>query len=214
MPPRRCASSSVHEGFVQGTVKPEAKAEAETEPETARVFFALWPDEALRGALAKASVEMHARHGGRRTRPDSIHLTLVFVGRVEARRIPELLAMAAAIRVASFDTGFDVAECWRHNHIGCLGAAQVPETLLELVRELEAGLQALDISFDRRPYKPHITLLRNADCRKEAADSGGLGKKNPALEPIRWPARDFVLVKSSLRSEGARYEELGRWPLL
>ncbi len=189
-------------------------AEATTATETARLFFALWPDEMLRGALAKASVEMHTRHGGRRTRPDSIHLTLVFVGQVEVRRIPELLAMAAAIRVTSFDTDFDVAECWRHNHIGCLGAVRIPDNLLELVRELEAGLKALDIPFDRRPYKPHITLLRKADCRGNAMDSGGPGKKNPALEPIRWPARDFVLVKSSLRSEGARYEELGRWPLL
>jgi len=74
-------------------------------------------------------------------------------------------------------------------------------------------LKALGIDFDKRPYKPHITLLRKADCRK-ATDSESGNKKNPALEPIRWPARDFVLVKSSLRPDGARYEELGRWPLL
>jgi len=202
---------------MQDSLKREAKAKAETAPETApemaRVFFALWPDEALRGALTKASAEMHARHGGRRTRPDSIHLTLVFVGQVEARRIPELLAMAAAIRVPAFDTDFDVAECWRHNRIGCLRTGRIPDHLLELVRALEAGLKALGFPFDQRPYKPHITLLRKADCHT-LTDSGKGEKENPAPGPIRWPARDFVLVKSNLRPDGARYEELGRWPLL
>jgi len=186
-------------------------AEVESRAETARVFFALWPDEDVRDALMKGTAALQARHGGRPTRPDSVHLTLVFVGQVDARLLPELKAMAETLRVERFVTDFDVAECWRHNHIGCLGANKVPVNLLTLVKELETGLKAMGISFDRRPYKPHVTLLRKADCREEAVC---LAKKNPALQQIRWPARDFVLVKSSLRPEGARYEELGRWPLL
>lgn len=180
---------------------------------TARVFFALWPDDAARAALVKAGSILQVRHGGRPTRPDSVHLTLVFVGAVEEGRLPELLAMAESLRVERFDTDFDLVECWRHNHIGCLGASQPPEPLFSLVHGLETGLKVLGIPFDRRPYKPHVTLLRKADCRRET-DSGEGGKENPALGPIRWPARDFVLVKSSLRPDGARYEELGRWPLL
>lgn len=178
-----------------------------------RVFFALWPDEAVRSELVKAGAALHGRYGGRRMRADSLHLTLVFVGQVEVGRIHDLLAMAENIRVARFEMDFDLAACWRHNHIGCLGASRVPEALLSLVRGLEEGLSALDMAFDRRPYKPHVTLLRNADCRT-ASDAGTLEKENPAPVPIAWPARDFVLVKSSLRPEGARYEELGRWPLL
>jgi len=180
------------------------------------VFFALWPDEGLRKALVKVGGSLHALHGGRRMRPDSIHLTLVFVGQVDVRHIPDLLAMAGQQRVEGFTTLFDKAECWRHNHIGCLGAGETPENLLALVQALEGGLKALDIPFDRRPYKPHITLLRNADCRREEAgpEREGKAKNTPAPEAVAWPARDFVLVKSSLRPEGALYEELGRWPLL
>jgi 2'-5' RNA ligase len=81
-----------------------------------------------------------------------------------------------------------------------------PPALLELVGQLELRLTAAGIAFDRRPYVPHITLLRKADCNP--------GIENPALAPIRWPARDFVLVRSSLRSGGALYEQMGRWPLL
>lgn len=182
-------------------------------PDTARVFFALWPDERLRAELVRACAAMHAVHGGRRTRADTLHLTLVFIGQVEARRIPELKEMADAVRVGRFEIEFDKAECWRHNHIACLGASQTPDNLPTLVNELEAGLKAMGLPFDRRPYKPHITLLRKADCRK-AVEPGKGEKKNPAPEPILWPTRDFVLVKSSLHPDGARYEELGRWPLL
>lgn len=181
--------------------------------DTARVFFALWPEERIRKALVKATGAMHERHGGRPTRPDTLHLTLVFVGQVESRRIPDLLEMAGAIRVEGFETSFDKAECWCHNHIGCLGAHERPNNLLALVKAIESGLAALEIPYDRRPYRPHITLVRKADCGGEAG-SAGTEMKNPALGPIRWPARDFVLVKSSLRPDGARYEELGRWPLL
>lgn len=163
--------------------------------------------------MAKAAAAMHALHGGRQTRPDTLHLTLVFIGQVETRRIPELIAMAGTIQATPFDVDFDVAECWRHNRIGCLGASETPEGLLALVMALESGLKTLEIPYDKRPYKPHITLLRKADCRK-VTDTGETEKKNPALGPIRWPARDFILVKSSLRPDGARYEELGRWPLL
>ncbi len=208
----------------------------------ARVFFALWPDAALRGELARAAARLHARHGGRRMAAHSLHLTLVFVGSVAVPRLPELLAMAGSLRQPGFSNLFDLAECWRHNRIGCLGASRVPVQLQGLVHALETGLEGLAIPFDRRPYRPHITLLRNADCGRQITEapggrvevraegrSGGRAAdvpvattaaqnipapNAPAPEAIAWPARDFVLVKSSLRPEGARYEELGRWPLL
>lgn len=200
----------------------------------ARVFFALWPDAALREALVRASARLHARHGGRRMAAHSLHLTLVFVGSVAVPRLPELLAMAGSLMQPGFTIHFDLAECWRHNRIGCLGASRVPVELQGLVHALEAGLEGLAIPFDRRPYRPHITLLRNADCGRRANEAPGGREEGraadapaaktpvqntstpnaPAPEAIAWPARDFVLVKSSLRLEGARYEELGRWPLL
>ncbi len=174
--------------------------------ERIRVFFAVWPDAPVRTALDAAAGKLHELRGGRRTRPDTLHLTLVFIGEIDANRLPELLAAAEDVAAPGFDVLFDRADCWRHNQIAHLGASQTPAALLELVNELESRLAASAIPFDRRPYVPHVTLLRKADCNPKM--------ENPALEPIRWPARDFVLVSSSLRSGGALYEQLGRWPLL
>lgn len=173
-------------------------------PDRLRVFFALWPDAPLRAMLHATAGRLHKALGGRRMRPETLHLTLVFIGDLAAARLPELLELAARIRVPACDIAFDRVDCWRRNHIAHLGVSQVPPPLGELVRQLEAGLEGRGVAFDQRAYVPHVTLLRNAECAKE----------NPASEPIRWPMRDFVLVTSSLRSEGAQYVELGRWPLL
>lgn len=174
--------------------------------ERMRVFFALWPDAPVKAALNAAAGKLHELRGGRRTRPDTLHLTLVFIGGIDANRLPELLAAAEDIAVPRFEVLFDRTDCWRHNQIAHLGASRMPPALPELVTQLESRLAASAIPFDRRPYVPHVTLLRKADCNPKM--------ENPAQEPIRWPAWDFVLVSSSLRSGGALYEQLGRWPLL
>jgi RNA 2',3'-cyclic 3'-phosphodiesterase len=174
--------------------------------EQIRVFFALWPDAKVRARLDAIAGELHKLRAGRRTRPDTLHLTLVFIGEMAANRLPELLAAAEGVAVGRFELQFDRVDCWRHNRIAHLGVSQRPPSLMELVGQLETRLDAAGIPFDRRPHMPHITLLRKADCSAQI--------ENPALQPIRWPARDFVLVNSSLRPGGAHYEQLGSWPLL
>lgn len=196
-----------------------------TESATARVFFALWPDAALRTELNKASVQLHQNHGGRRMKPDTVHLTLLFIGAIARERLPDLQAAASAIQAAKFDVIFDLPDCWRHNRIAFLTASQAPDGLFDLVKALETQTTQAGIAFDRRPYKPHITLVRNADCKNavsveanageaEVKRSGRSQKAKPAVVPISWLARDFVLVESSLDSNGASYKQLARWPLL
>jgi 2'-5' RNA ligase len=181
-----------------------AAGELDEAGESVRLFFALWPDPATRAALAEATRYAHALYGGRATRIDTLHLTLRFLGDVAPARIAPLCAGAAGIRARAFTLAFDHMDCWRHNRIACLGASETPTPLAELVAELETLAIALGLSPQTRPYRPHITLARRATC----------GQENPAPQKLLWTARDFVLVRSSLRAAGARYQQLGRWPLL
>lgn len=171
----------------------------------ARVFFALWPDAATRARLDRLAAEQQRLRGGRRTRAETIHLTLVFVGELARERLPELGMRAAEVVVPAFEVSFDRIDCWPHNRIAFLTASAPPEALLSLVGELERVLDLAGIRFDRRPYVPHITLVRHADCRRPPAD--------PAPDPIRWVARDFVLVESRLQAGRVSYAQLGRYPL-
>jgi len=54
------------------------------------MFFALWPDDAVRAQLAHWSRELHAVCGGRPTRVENLHLTLAFLGGVEDARAAEV----------------------------------------------------------------------------------------------------------------------------
>ncbi|HSO07175.1 MAG TPA: RNA 2',3'-cyclic phosphodiesterase, partial [Pelomicrobium sp.] len=131
-------------------------------PRPLRVFFALWPDASTRRALDQAACAIHSHCGGRAMRAPNIHLTLVFVGDVPALRLPELCAAAAAVEGAAVDMIVDRAVFWPRQRIAWVGPAQTPAALAQLVAALEERLAQGGFAFDRRPYLPHVTLVRNA----------------------------------------------------
>jgi 2'-5' RNA ligase len=186
--------------------------------QVARVFFALWPDATTRHGLVAARDRLHARLGGRPMRPDSLHMTLAFLGRVEIARLPELSGIANTIQRDAFTMTLDRCHCWRHNRIAWLGASQPPAGLSGLAGELVSTLAEAGFAVDRRAgqaFVPHVTLLRDADCDRFAERDREIDtNKNPAPVPLSWVARDFVLVRSSLLPGGSRYQQLGAWPLL
>ncbi len=168
-----------------------------------RVFFALWPDAPARRALDQAARAIQSRCGGRAMRAPNIHLTLVFVGDVAPTRLPELCAAAATVPGDAVAMAIDRAVFWPRQRIAWVGPAQTPAALAALVAGLEERLAQGGFAFDRRPYLPHVTLVRNARCRGE-----------PQLAaPIAWSSAEFVLALSTRDAEGAAYDLIGRWPL-
>lgn len=168
----------------------------------ARVFFALWPDADTRGLLGQAARRMHLGLGGRRTRDDSIHLTLVFIGDVSVERLPEL-AVPPLQDLKPFTLTLDRCGCWPRNGIGWMAPSQIPDQLRRQVSAMEDWLRGAGFALEERPYRPHVTLVRKAECVP-------LSK---VTEPIIWCAEEFVLVRSVLEPEGSRYQTIGRWPL-
>jgi len=170
---------------------------------SARVFFALWPDQDVRDELARAAQLLHAACGGRITRTDNVHLTLVFLGEVERSRLDALREAAARVRAPAHVLPVERFGWFRRNRVAWAGPAQTPAETLELVHGLEAALKQARFAFDARPYEAHITLLRRAEC----------GKPLPPIAPIRWRLREFVLVESELNQGGSIYRITGRWAL-
>jgi len=166
-----------------------------------RLFFALWPDDAVRESLARASLAIHRVAGGRATRAESIHLTLAFLGDCDAERLGALKAAAAGVRVRPFDLVLDEHGFWNHNRIAWVGARETPQGLAALVSDLRAALAGAQLAFDPKPFVPHVTLVRKARP----------GFAMPALEPIRWQVEGFVLVRSVMRSAGSDYLVESRW---
>jgi len=173
-----------------------------SEPDTLRLFFALWPDDATRAALNRTGKWLHQHWGGRRMRADTLHITLAFLGSTPADQRDAVLACADAVQTESYELLLDQAGYWRHNRIGWLGMSETPPRHVTRVETLNVQLRAAGLPVDDRPHVPHVTLLRNT-----------AGGEIPACEPVRWPVSEFVLVKSVTEPEGAHYEVIRRWPL-
>jgi len=162
----------------------------------------LWPGAVQRRELYRLARAMHGGCGGRVTRQDNLHLTLVFLGNVERPKIPQLEALAAQLRMPRFDLEFGVTGFWRHNRIVWAAPLATPQQLSELVAALEGALQPAGFRFDRRLYAPHITLIR------DAREPGELPRFT-----ARWEISEFALVQAARDDRGSRYEVVGSWPL-
>ena len=169
----------------------------------ARVFFALWPPPAVREQLVEVGKLLHREVGGKPTRPESIHLTLAFLGDVEVERLDALKSAAADVQADACTITIDRAGCWNRNGIGWAGPREMPEELRTLVDRLLQALRDAKFAFDDKPFAAHLTLVRR-----------GAGKRaEPAFDPVVWPVDEFVLVQSELNAGGSRYSIIGRWPL-
>lgn len=176
--------------------------------ETIRVFFAIWPDDTAWKQLAGLAERLRgeALCVGRKTKAENIHLTLVFVGEVGASKLEMLCLAADRIKdsgASAFDFAVEKIRYWKRNRIVYAATDRIPPELIDLVSALEDALSTAGFTLERRAYKPHITLMRDALCQTL-----------PELaEPIAWRVREWMLVKSEQTSSGPVYTPIGRWPL-
>lgn len=164
-----------------------------------RAFFALWPDESSLQRLEEAGNRLFRICGGKRTRRESIHLTLVFVGETDEGNLGKLKEAAGKVSASAFKIALDSLGYWKHNRIAWAGSRETQKQLLDLVSMLESELKACGVQFDERPHFPHVTLLRKA-ARPELI---------PEFPAISWGISEFTLAAST----PSGYEILGRWPL-
>lgn len=176
--------------------------------EIVRVFFAIWPDEVARTQLAGLAEQLRGESlcGGRKTKAENIHLTLVFVGEVDASKLEEIRLAVDGIKdsgARAFDFVVEKICYWKRNRIAYAAADGIPRELMDLVSALENALSTAGFVLEQRAYKPHITLMRDASCQAL-----------PELaEPIVWRVREWILVKSEQTSGGPVYTPIGRWAL-
>jgi 2'-5' RNA ligase len=177
---------------------------SDTPNSTARVFFALWPSATERAALSAWQPPLRELCGGRAMLAANLHNTLVFVGNVAEHRLEALQLAAQEVEAERFDLRFDLARYWGHNHIVFAAPHSVPPQLAQLVHDLEQRLERHRFRFDRRDYKPHVTLLRHAKWSDVPL---------PEMPAVPWPVRDFVLVQSPQQEGESHYRVLARFPL-
>jgi 2'-5' RNA ligase len=170
-----------------------------------RVFFSLWPKAVEREALVSWQTALQPLCNGRLMCPDTLHVTLIFLGELPAGRLEALMLAAAEVNATRFDLRLDEARYWGHNHILYAAPREISAQLRHLVSELERHLIHHRFKFEAKEYKPHVTLMRNVHWNDEPL---------PEMLPVSWSMQEFVLVQSASQNGEANYRVLAKFPLL
>ncbi len=168
-----------------------------------RLFFALWPDDALRRRLAQCRERLANDGNGRPVPAENLHLTLAFLGRTDTRQRACVEAMADAIRCPAFELQLNRTGYWPRPRVLWIAPSEMPEALKGLAAALHGGAEGCGLSLDARPYRAHLTLMR-----KLARPPG-----DARCPPLRWSVDRFVLVRSTTLPQGVKYDVVREWGL-
>jgi RNA 2',3'-cyclic 3'-phosphodiesterase len=171
---------------------------------TARVFFAIKPDDAALKQLSHLAKQLASSCGGQNTKQVNIHLTLVFLGEIAIDRLDALRAAAKCVTATTFNLSFDEIRHWKHNQIIYAGMSKCAPELLALVGNLRNTLSTSGFPFDSRAFKPHITLVRKAKSVQMLPE---------LVAPVSWCVADWFLIQSKQTGHGIKYTSLDRWIL-
>lgn len=164
---------------------------------SSRLFFALWPSAAVQQTLAAHGRQLASDLGGRMVVASNIHLTLAFLGQTPERCIPDLQDLRARFAQARVTLLIDRIACFDRGLVYA-AASQPPAELLRLVEALREALRGLGFAQERREFRPHLTLLRDARKRANAR----------SIDPVAWEVRGIDLVRSQPQRGTMTYERL------
>jgi len=148
--------------------------------------------------------------------PDLLHVTLGFLGEVPDPQVPELIAAltGASACHAPFELRLSSARPVPSGHHATMVWAVMGGGLDPASDLHEAVIAAASRDPDRRPYSPHITLVRARRPRRVhhdaiasvAADLEAAGKTSDGCVSVP----SFTLLSSTLGPTGPSYRRLAR----
>ena len=164
-----------------------------------RLFFALWPDDASRQALADEAERLAPLCGGYPLPAENMHITLAFLGSVDAPRLEALVDLPRAWPALQGEWTLDRLGHFPKPRIVWAGSQTPNDILMTLNAELWQALSRHGFTAPQREFTPHVSLVRQAD---RAAPQSRLPTS------IRWRFDHLALVESQLGNGGSRYRTL------
>ena len=203
--------------------------------EIMRVFVALDIDEEIRRRIAEFVAEVRdLAPEVRWAAPESLHVTLKFIGEKPDRVVAEIEKALGLVRAESFEISirgcgfFPTAKAARVFWVGI----EAGERLAQLAGKIEGSLMGIGIAKEERAFSPHLTLARGG--ARIGSGSGAPGRRsgdrvNQRFARLqRWlgeraeraspdfgtmAAREFFLYRSQLSPTGSRYSKIARFEL-
>jgi len=167
-----------------------------------RLFIAVNCNDETKNLLLSVQDDIKSQSlKGNFSRPENLHLTLVFLGETPDDQVPAICTIiqeAMQPSIAPFTLAFSQTGCFRHSdkELWWIGAQQTDPSLIilkNLRQRIMNGLSAANIAYDDRPFKPHITLGR------EIKQSASAMRHAPIVlrqQEITLPVNRISLMKS------------------
>jgi RNA 2',3'-cyclic 3'-phosphodiesterase len=187
--------------------------------DTIRVFIALDLPEEEKQALADAIRHLRVAipYGVRWVDPAGIHLTLKFLGNIDASLAKDVLkAMQRAtqgFQGGKFDlrlSGLGPFPNERQPRVLWAGLAGDLDSLKSLQEKVDEEICRLGFAREKRPFNPHLTLgwVRDgvsASVRRQVSDIFAATKLESGSP---WKVDRVHLIRSTLTPNGAKYTSL------
>ena len=184
---------------------------------TVRAFVAVELDDSVKAYIAAAIQQLREERidNLRLVRPEGVHLTLKFLGDIDASQVPTVVeAMSSvAARQASFDLTLGLPGVFPNTNrarVLWLGVEGDLRPLRLLQARAEGALTAAGFPLEKQPFNPHLTIGR----MHRRASKADRRRATDALAALSLPSHRNIavnavsLMRSILRPGGAVYERI------
>jgi 2'-5' RNA ligase len=193
-----------------------------------RIFIALEIDDDIRQRIQRFMEGVSGfAPDARWARPESLHITLKFIGEKPMEIVEEIKHLLSTIRAEYFEVRFrgygvfPTAKAARVFWVGIESGPQLPS----LAKAVDEATLALGIPKEDHPFAPHLTLARGGGrsgsprWRKGDTPNTNFQVLQEKLAALPTPdfgtmaAREFFLYQSQLSQGGSRYTKIARFAL-
>jgi RNA 2',3'-cyclic 3'-phosphodiesterase len=193
-----------------------------------RIFIALDIDDAIRHRIQRFMEGVSGlAPDARWVRPESLHVTLKFIGEKPMGIVEEIKRLLSTIHAESFEVtfrGYGFFPTAKAARVFWVGIESGPQ-LRSLAKSVDEATLALGVSKEDHPFAPHLTLARGGGhsgsprWRKGDTSNKNFQVLQDKLAALPTPdfgtmaAREFFLYQSQLSQGGSRYTKIARFEL-
>lgn len=182
-----------------------------------RSFISLELPETLKAHLGKiqTSVKSNEFTFVKWVVPESIHLTLKFLGNVQIQKVEQIVQaltnVAACVAPFKLETAeLGVFPDLDRPSVFWVGLGGEIKSLIVLQKNIDDALEPLGFQKEKRAFTPHLTLarLREAISMMNKRDFSEAIKRIQFDVRYKWEIRSVCLIRSQLSPQGAIYSSI------
>lgn len=167
-----------------------------------RLFIAIKFSPEIENALLSLQSEMRKSGiSGNYTKQENLHLTLAFIG--ESDHPDKVIEALNNVEFEPFDMSLE-KQLGNFGDIIWIGIQKNP-ALMSLARKVRKALDDHHINYDRKSFRPHITLIRKA----WSGTSNFIANNKTGLSEAKMTVDKFSLMQSQRISGKLVYTEIG-----